>query len=78
MNMARLRLIVIVVLCLAGAWISGELVGRARCCPCRPDAKLGGFRLKALVAIRAGQEITMSYGDDACDCDREAREMVRS
>ena len=26
MNMARLRLIVVVVLCLAGAWISGELV----------------------------------------------------
>ncbi len=54
MNMARLRLIVVVVLC------------------------LGGFRLKALVAIAAGQEITMSYGDDACDCDREAREMERS
>ena len=45
---------------------------------CRPNAELGGFRLKALVAIRAGQEITMSYGDDACDCDREAREMERS
>lgn len=38
---------------------------------CRPNAELGGFRLKAIVAIRAGQEITMSYGDDACDCDRE-------
>ena len=45
---------------------------------CRPNAELGGFCLKALVAIRAGQEITMSYGEDACDCDREAREMDRS
>ena len=45
---------------------------------CRPNTELGGFRLKALVAIRAGQEITMSYGDDACDCDREARETERS
>ena len=54
MNMARLKLIVVVVLCLAG------------------------FRLKALVAIGVGQEITMSYGDDVCDCDREARQMERS
>ena len=45
---------------------------------CRPNAELGGFRLKALVAIAAGKEITMSYGDDACDCDRQAREMERS
>ena len=45
---------------------------------CRPNAELGGFRLKALVAIACGKEITMSYGDDACDCDREAREMERS
>ncbi len=41
---------------------------------CRPNAELGGFRLKALVAIAAGQEITMSYGDNACDCDRQARQ----
>ena len=52
--MTRLKLIVVVVLCLAG------------------------FRLKALVAIAAGKEITMSYGEDACDCDREAREMERN
>lgn len=37
---------------------------------CRPNAELGGFRVRALVPIRAGQEITMSYGSDACDCDR--------
>ena len=53
-SMTRLRLIVVVVLCLAG------------------------FPLKALAAIAAGKEITMSYGEDACDCDREAREMERS
>ena len=40
---------------------------------CRPNAELGGFRLKALVAIVAGREITMSYGEDACDCDCKAR-----
>lgn len=42
---------------------------------CRPNAALGGFRIRALVPIRAGQEITMSYGDDMCDCDREARQL---
>jgi hypothetical protein len=45
---------------------------------CRPNAELGGFRLKALVPIRAGHEITMDYGDDACDCDREARQLERN
>ena len=53
-TMTRLRLIVVVALCLAG------------------------FRLKALMAIAAGKEITMSYGDDACDCDRDAPRMERS
>lgn len=42
---------------------------------CRPNAELGGFRLRALVPIRAGQEVTMSYGEDACDCDQQARRM---
>ena len=37
---------------------------------CRPNAELNDFRLTALVPIRVGQEITMSYGDDACDCDK--------
>jgi len=41
---------------------------------CRPTAEMSRFRVRALVAIRAGQEITMSYGDDACDCNREARQ----
>jgi hypothetical protein len=42
---------------------------------CRPNAALGGFRVKALVPIRAGQEVTMSYGEGACDCDREAQQL---
>ena len=35
----------------------------------------GRVRVKDLVPIRAGHEITMSYGDDACDCDREANQL---
>lgn len=40
---------------------------------CRPNAELRPFRVRALVPIRAGQEITMNYGSEACECDREAR-----
>ncbi len=35
---------------------------------CRPNAELAGFRLTALVDIAEGREITMNYGDDACNC----------
>jgi hypothetical protein len=35
---------------------------------CRPNAELRGFRLRALRPIARGQEITIDYGEDACDC----------
>ncbi len=43
---------------------------------CRPNSELGGFRLRALVAIRTGQEITMSYGDDVCNCAHASEELA--
>jgi hypothetical protein len=39
---------------------------------CRPRAELEDFRLVALLPIRAGEEITIDYGDGSCDCAGEA------
>jgi hypothetical protein len=41
---------------------------------CRPTAKLEAFRLVALLRIAADEEITISYGEDACDCATRAWE----
>ena len=35
---------------------------------CRPWAELSGFQLIALKPIQAEQEITIDYGEGACDC----------
>ena len=53
--------------------ITGKLKFLNHCC--RPTAQLAGFKLIALRPIRAGQEITIDYGEDACDCRRQRREM---
>ena len=37
---------------------------------CRPNAELVNFELVALLPIREDQEITIDYGEDACECDR--------
>jgi hypothetical protein len=47
--------------------ITGPLRFLNHCC--RPNARLDNFRLVALRPIRRGQEITISYGHDACDCE---------
>jgi hypothetical protein len=41
---------------------------------CRPNAELKGFKLVALRPIRAKQEITIDYGEGACDCRRQRRD----
>ncbi len=52
--------------------ITGKLKFLNHCC--RPNAKLSGFKLVALRPITAGQEITISYGKDACNCERHRYE----
>jgi hypothetical protein len=41
---------------------------------CRPNAELTGFKLVALRPIRAKQEVTIDYGEGACDCRRHRRD----
>lgn len=41
---------------------------------CRPNAELRNFELVALKPIAAGTEITIDYGEDACDCRHDSPE----
>ncbi|MBT8484912.1 MAG: nucleotidyltransferase family protein [Phycisphaerae bacterium] len=41
---------------------------------CRPNAELVEFTLVAVLAIRAGDEITIDYGEEMCDCERAGDE----
>jgi hypothetical protein len=52
--------------------ITGKLQFLNHCC--RPNAELGAKELRALRPIRAGDEITIDYGPDACDCRRRSAE----
>ncbi|MEE9266808.1 MAG: SET domain-containing protein, partial [Gammaproteobacteria bacterium] len=54
-----------------------EITGKLRFLnhSCRPNAELSGFELIALRPIRAGQEITIDYGEGTCDCSRSRREI---
>lgn len=54
-----------------------EITGKLRFLnhSCRPNAELLGFELIALRPIRAGQEITIDYGEGTCDCCRSRREI---
>lgn len=49
--------------------ITGKLKFLNHCC--RPNAALAEFRLIALRPIRGGEEITIDYGEGACDCRRD-------
>ncbi|MEX2216249.1 MAG: nucleotidyltransferase family protein [Phycisphaeraceae bacterium] len=50
-----------------------EITGRLRFLnhSCRPNARFDQFRLLALRPIRAGAELLIDYGPDACDCRRQ-------
>ncbi len=67
----------------------GEVILAYRCRPvdrtgplryvnhaCLPTAELRDARLCALVPIRAGQEITMSFGDGVCDCAHSSEKLA--
>jgi hypothetical protein len=54
--------------------ISGKLKHLNHCC--RPNAALQGFELRAIKMIRTGDEITIDYGEGACDC-RQRREELK-
>jgi len=51
--------------------ITGKLKFLNHCC--QPNAELTGFNLVAIKSIRAGQEITIDYGEGTCTCKRDGR-----